>query len=76
MSSQPLMQDPEQKLEEHYLIEYLALKGYTLEQARLLPPLTLRELMIDAGTYAANKVAEVEQRARIMGEIHGVADET
>lgn len=74
MTTQTLMDDPERKLEEQFIAEYLNSRGLTLEEARQLPPDQFKKLMTEANTYAATKLAEVEHRARIVGEIHGVGE--
>lgn len=71
MLNNTLMDDPERKLENEFVLEYVHSRGYTLEQARRLPPDEFKKLMTDANTYAAIHVAEVENRARMVGEIHG-----
>lgn len=73
--SEVFMEDPERMLEEEFVAQYLKSKGYTLETARKLPAEEFKKLMIEANTYAASKVAEVENRARIVHEIHGVSEE-
>ncbi len=66
------MEDPEAKLATVYIEEYLRSRGQSLESICNLPKDQARQLMIEASTYAATKLAEVENKARALQEIHGV----
>lgn len=65
------MEDPEAKLATAYIEEYLHNHGYTLETICNLPKEQAKQLMIEASTYAAVKLAEVDTKARAIKEIHG-----
>lgn len=67
------MSDPQEKLASMYIEEFLRGKGYTFESVRQLPEEQAKKVMAEASTYAACKLAEVERRAHIMDEIHGVS---
>jgi transposase len=61
---------------EKTLIEvYLKGKGYTREDLKNLPPADARQLMKEASTYASNKLAEVELKARFVKELHDAYNE-
>jgi len=65
------MEDPEAKLATVYIEEYLQQRGHTLESLCTLPKEQAKQLMIEASTYAAVKLAEVDTKARAVKEIHG-----
>ena len=65
------MEDPEAKLATVYIDEYLRSHGHTLESICALPKDQAKQLMIEASTYAAIKLAEVDTKARAIKEIHG-----
>ncbi len=65
------MEDPEAKLGKLYIEEYLRSRGYTWETICNLPKEQAKQLMIEASTYAATKVAAVEARAHFVEGIHG-----
>ncbi|MBI5030594.1 MAG: hypothetical protein HZB51_08700 [Chloroflexi bacterium] len=67
------MEDPEAKLAAVFIDEYLRSRGQTLESICNLPKDQAKQLMIEASTFAATKLAEVENKARALQEIHGVA---
>lgn len=56
---------PQSTLERKYIEEYLLGKGYLLKDLEELPREQARQLMREACTYASNKLAEVESRARL-----------
>jgi hypothetical protein len=57
-------------LEETLIEAYLKDKGYSLEELKTLPEDEVKQLMTEASTYASNKLAEVELRARFVKELH------
>lgn len=70
-TTEPLSKDDIHALLERRLIEtYLESKGYTLESLKRLPKKQAKQLMIEASTYASNKLAEVEVRAQFVQELH------
>ncbi len=67
------MQDPQEQLARMYIDEFLRGRGYTFDSVRQLPADQAKKIMAEASTYAACKLAEVERRAHIVDEIHGVS---
>lgn len=65
------MEDPEAKLATAYIEEYLHSHGQTMESICTLPKEQAKRLMIEASTYAAMKLAEVDTKARAIQELHG-----
>jgi hypothetical protein len=65
------MEDPEAKLATVYIDEYLRGKGHTLDSICTLPKDQAKQLMVEASTYAAIKLAEVDTRAHMIHDIHG-----
>jgi len=58
-----------------YIEEYLRSRSFTTKTLRDLPGEQGRRLMVEASTYAALKLAEVETRAHMMGDIHSAPTE-
>ena len=65
------MEDPQMALARFYVEQYLRSKSFTTKSLRDLPEEQARRLMVEASTYAALKLAEVETRAHMVGDIHG-----
>gem|GEM_PF-1430042 len=61
---------PDVPLERQLIDEFLQSKGTTLQEARRLPPEEYSQLMRQAVTYAALRLAEFEARARLLKLIH------
>ncbi len=67
-----MLQDPQARLVQMYIEEYLREKGHTWESICHLPDKeAAKRLMIEASTYAAVKAAEVEATAHVIEELHG-----
>jgi hypothetical protein len=66
------MQNPQEQLAQMYIEEYLRTKGLTMKSVRELPEEQARKVMIEASTYAATKLCEVEKRAQMMSDLKGV----
>ncbi len=64
------MEDPQAKLGRMYIEEYLRNKGYTWESVRALPEQVAKKIMVEASTYAAIKLSEVDARANVVKQIH------
>ncbi len=64
------MEDPQAKLGRMYIEEYLRNKGYTWESVRALPEQVAKKIMVEASTYAAIKLSEVDARAKVVKQIH------
>ncbi len=67
------MEDPQEKLAQMYVEEYLRGKGYSFKTVCELSEDVAKKIMAEASTYAACKLAEVERRAHIMDEIRGIS---
>ena len=67
------MEDRQAHLCEQYVDEYLRGKGLTWESVNALPAKEARQILCDASTYAALKLAESDERAHFVKAIHGVA---
>lgn len=65
------MEDRQTQLSRMYLEEYLRGKGHTWQSVRKLPEAAGKQILIEASTYVAIKLAEVEARARVEQEIRG-----
>ncbi len=66
-----MMQDPHAHLARMYVEEFLRSKGLDAERVRDLPPETARRMMVEASTYAALKLAEMEKKSQVIQELHG-----
>jgi hypothetical protein len=69
-NNQPTAEDIHAFLEKTLIETYLKGKGYTLEELRSLPEVEAGQLMKEASTYASCKLAELEDRARFVKELH------
>lgn len=69
-----MMEDRQAQLARMYVEEFLRGKGYTWESVRRLPEDEAKRIMTEASTYAAVKVAEVQARAHVEREIHGLSE--
>ncbi len=58
-------------LEQIYIDEYLSSKHLTRADLKTLPEAEAKHLMTEAVTYACAKLAEIEERARVMDSITG-----
>jgi hypothetical protein len=65
------MASPQAARERRYIKQYLLSKGYAREDLDQLPQEQRRELLIEASIYASSKLAEEEQRSRLVQEMHG-----
>ena len=61
---------PQSALEQKLIEEYLAEKGYRMEDLHALPEEQAKALMQVACRYASLKLAEVESKTRFRKEIH------
>ena len=66
-----MMQDPQAHLARMYVEEFLRSKGLTVETVRDLPPEITHQIMVEASTYAALKLAEMEKKSQVARELHG-----
>ncbi len=65
------IQDPEAKLAQTFIEDFLRGHHESLETLCNLPKPEAKRLMIQASVYASTKLAEVEKRAHLIHEIHG-----
>lgn len=65
-----MMHDPQEELARHFLESYLHEKGHTWESLRTLPAAEARQIFVDASTYTALKLAEIEDKAHLAHELH------
>ena len=61
---------PQSSLERQYIIDYLAVRGYSLKDLKILPKEKADELMTVACRYASLKLAEIESRSKFLHKIH------
>ena len=66
-----MAEDPQANLARLYVEEFLRSKRLTTETVRDLPPETARRMMVEASTYAALKLAEMEKKSQMAHELHG-----
>jgi len=60
---------PQSPLERQLIIDYLAEKGYRLEDMKMLPTDLAKKLMTAACTYASLRLAEIEARSQFRRKI-------
>jgi hypothetical protein len=66
----PIAEDMHAHLEQSLIEAYLKGKGYTLEDLKKLPEAEAKQLMKEASIYASGKLAELEERAHFLRELH------
>ncbi len=64
------MEDMHAFLEKTLVETYLKGKGFTLKELKDLPEEEAKQLMKEASTYASCKLAELEDKAHFMQELH------
>ena len=67
--AQPAVNAPQSLLERQFIIDFLAEKGYRLEDLKTMRPDLVKELMTGACTYASLKLAEIEARSKFVHKI-------
>ena len=65
------VQDPESALERALIDEFLRMAGHDSASLRALPAAERDRLLQAASMYAADRLAEVEARARYVHALHG-----
>jgi len=60
---------PNAQLERAFFEEFLAAKGYHLNELDFLPEETARAIRIEASIYASNKLAEIETRSKLVHDL-------
>jgi hypothetical protein len=68
-----MLTDPQAKLCQSLIEEYLRGKGFTWDSVCALPEGETKRLLTEASMYAALKLAEVEKRSTLLHDIHGSA---
>lgn len=57
-------------LERQLIIDFLAEKGYRMEDLQIIPAPLAKELMVAACIFASLRLAEIESRSKFMRKIH------
>jgi hypothetical protein len=65
-----MMKDPQAELARHYIEAFLRDKGYSWQSVQGLPEAEARQLFIEASTYTALKLAEIEDKAHLVHVLH------
>lgn len=65
-----LTEDVHALLEKMLIEAYLKGKGHTLDELKNLPDAEAKRLMAEASVYASGKLAELEERAQFVQELH------
>jgi hypothetical protein len=65
------MTDPEARLEQALIDEFLKLRGHDAPSLTRLPASDRQRLQREASIYAAAKLAEIAARAHFVHELHG-----
>jgi hypothetical protein len=65
------MEDPEGRLENALIEDFLRARGLDPGRVRALPEDEAKSVLTEASEYAAGKLAEVEARAHFVHDIHG-----
>lgn len=66
---QEAVKSPQSPLERQLIVDYLAKKGYRLEDMQTLPADLAKELMTSACTYASLKLTEIDARSQFRRKI-------
>jgi hypothetical protein len=74
MQEKFVIQDRQEKLAHAFIEEYLHSQGTSLHALCELPPERSKELMVHASVYASVRLAEIDERARVMEGIHHATD--
>jgi hypothetical protein len=69
-NGKPLMEDVHAFLEKTLIEAYLKGKGYMRVELKSLPEAEAKQLMKEASIYASGKLAELEERAHFVQELH------
>ena len=66
----PPLEEPLAELERRLIDEYVRRLGYDLEALRASMDAGARKILVDAATYAATRLSEVEARSHYVRELH------
>ena len=70
-SQVPPLEEPQAELERRLIHEFLAAAGHDEAALRARSDPAARQLLTDAATYAASRLAEVESRSHYVRKLHG-----
>ena len=73
-SDPPALHDRDAQLEVALIAEFLGRRGHTLETLHDLPPDQALALLKDASSFASGRLAEIESRAHLQHDLHGVPE--
>jgi hypothetical protein len=68
----PMLEDPAGPLDRAFIDEFLTMRGRTISDIADLTEAEKARLLVQACTYAAARLAEMEARAHYVVEIHGI----
>ena len=74
MPDVPVALDPEARLEDTLIDEFLHAKGLDAGLLRTLTREDAARVLVAASTYASGRLAEVVARAHLVHELHGEKD--
>lgn len=64
------MEDPEGRLEQAFIDEFLRSRGLDQASVHRLPPEEARRILAEASSYATSRLAEIEARAHYVHQLH------
>lgn len=68
-----MMEDKHTQLAHAYLDQFLLDRGLSWESIKHLPPDAMKRILVEASTQLSLRLAELEDRARFMSDVHGAA---
>jgi hypothetical protein len=71
LSDTPRLEEPQARLEQALIDDFLRMRGYDPDVLRARDDAEAKMLLTQAATYAATKLTEVESRAHYVHDIHG-----
>ena len=66
----PPLEEPLAELERRIIDEYIRGLGHDPDKLRASPDPAARTILVDASTYAATRLSEVEARSHYVRELH------
>ena len=66
----PPLEEPLAELERRIIDEYIRGLGHDPDTLRASPDAAARTILVDASTYAATRLSEVEARSHYVRELH------
>jgi hypothetical protein len=64
------LEEPLAELERQLIDEYLRSRGHDPDALRAMHDDASRKLLVEASTYAAGKLTEIESRSHLVQELH------